>query len=98
VPDLIAEVERLRDELEHAHARAEDERGGRRVAGAAADRFRDVVAEVTGHTDKNPGDDVLVSELRSMHGKGGPEPRRWRDFLTGALAQVDQIRADEATS
>jgi len=66
-----------------------DEKAGRRVAGEAADRFRDVVCEVLG-LDENPGDDELVSQLRALHGKTGPEPRRWRDFVTGAVAHAER--------
>lgn len=73
-----------------------DARAAHRTAAAAADRFRDVLAECLGHAEENPGDDTLVAEVRSHFGRPGPEPTRWRDFLTGALAQVDQIRADRA--
>jgi hypothetical protein len=65
-----------------------DEKTGRHVAGEAADRFRDVITEVLGLGD-NPGDDELVRQLRALHGKTGPEPRRWRDFLTGAVAHME---------
>jgi hypothetical protein len=74
----------------------EDLEGGYRAAAAAADRFRDVLSECLGHSDENPGDDVLVAELRTHFGKTGPEPVRWRNFLTGVLAEVDQIRAGTA--
>lgn len=57
------------------------------------DRFRDVLAEALGYADVNPGDEVLLADLRRHFGKTGPEPTRWRDFLTGAKAQVDQINA-----
>jgi len=70
-------------------AAVEDERAARRIAGEAADRFRDVVSEVLG-LDENPGDDELIVRLRSLHGKTGPEPRRWRDFITGAKAYVER--------
>jgi len=70
-------------------AALEDERAARRIAGESADRFRDVVCEVLG-LDENPGDDELIARLRDMHGKSGPEPRRWRDFLTGAKAVVER--------
>ncbi|MEU9515893.1 hypothetical protein [Micromonospora sp. NPDC048169] len=70
-------------------AALDDEKAGRRVAGEAADRFRDVVTEILG-LDDNPGDDELISQLRALHGKTGPEPRRWRDFITGAVAHVER--------
>lgn len=70
-----------------------DMTAARKVAADAADRFRDVLAECLGHDDNNPGDDVLVAEIRARFGKTGPEPTRWRDFLTGALARLDQINA-----
>lgn len=76
-----------------AEADAADQRGGYREAAAAADRFRDALSECLGHEDENPGDDVLVSELRAHFGKSGPEPRRWRDFMVGANAMRDQINA-----
>jgi hypothetical protein len=43
-------------------------------------------------------DDALTArdDLREHFGKTGPEPRRWRDFVTGARAVVDQINADRA--
>jgi hypothetical protein len=72
----------------------DDERAAKKVAADAADRFRDVLSECLGHEDENPGDDVLVSELRAHFGRTGPEPTRWRDFCSGALAFVDQINAD----
>lgn len=65
-----------------------------RVAAAAADRFRDVLAEALGYEDENPGDEVLIRDLRAHFGKTGPEPTRWREFLTGAQAVVDQINAE----
>lgn len=80
--------------LASAKAEAEDERAARKVAGDSADRFRDVLSECLGHEDENPGDDVLVRELRAHFGRTGPEPTRWRDFCTGALAVVDQINAE----
>jgi hypothetical protein len=55
-----------------------------------------VLSECLGHPDENPGDDVLVAEVREHFGKSGPEPTRWRDFLSGALATIDQINADRA--
>lgn len=79
------------DQWVRTRAEVDDERAARRTAGDAADRFRDVLSECLGHPDENPGDDVLVSELRHHFGKTGPEPTRWRDFVTGARAQVDQI-------
>ena len=79
--------------VEHLQARLDDETAARRIAGGAADRFRDVLSECLGHADENPGDDVLVTELRQHFGKTGPEPTRWRNFLTGARAVMDQINA-----
>lgn len=79
--------------VEHLQARLDDQTAARRIAGGAADRFRDVLSECLGHADENPGDDVLVTELREHFGKTGPEPTRWRDFLTGARAVMDQINA-----
>jgi hypothetical protein len=64
-----------------------------KIASDTADRFRDVVSEALG-LDVNPGDDLLVEQLRALHGKTGPEPMRWRNFLTGAIAHIDQIEAD----
>jgi hypothetical protein len=93
-PMLDGEYERLRVENTAQAARLEEQRGATRVAAAAADRFRDVLSEALGHADENPGDDVLVAELRERFGFSGPEPTRWRDFLTGARAQIDQIEAD----
>ncbi|MEU1327205.1 hypothetical protein [Streptomyces microflavus] len=81
------------DELAHLRADLEDQRQARQTAAGAADRFRDVLSEALGHGDENPGDDVLVAELRVHFGKTGPEPTRWREFLTGAEAIRDQINA-----
>lgn len=87
-------VERLAaDRLAAVEAALADERAAKQIAAEAADRFRDVLSEALGHDDENPGDDVLVAELRRHFGKSGPEPRRWRDFCAGALARLDQIRA-----
>lgn len=66
---------------QHLQDRLEDMTEARRIAADAADRFRDVICEVLDYTDENPGDDVLVVELREHFGKTGPEPTRWRDFL-----------------
>lgn len=71
----------------------EDCRAAYRTASGAADRFRDVLSEVLGHTDENPGDDDLVAEIRKHFGKSGPEPTRWRDSLVGYEALIDQINA-----
>jgi hypothetical protein len=81
-------------ERDALRALLDDERAARRVAADAADRFRDVLSECLGHPDENPGDDVLVAELRDHFGRTGPEPTGWRDFIAGALAQVDQINAE----
>lgn len=81
-------------ELVVMRAERDDARGGYRVAAEAADRFRDVLSECLGHADENPGDDVLIADLRSHFGMTGPEPTRWRDFCTGARAALDQIEAD----
>lgn len=100
IRDALAELRRaeaerdaLAAQLDALRAECEDQRGARKVASDAANRFRDVLAECLGHDDNNPGDDVLVAEIRAHFGKTGPEPTRWRDFLTGALARLDQIRA-----
>jgi hypothetical protein len=71
----------------------DDIRGAYKMSSDSLDRFREIVAEVTGHGDRNPGDDILLADLREIHGKTGPEPTRWRDFITGAKATVDQINA-----
>lgn len=83
VNDLMRPVVAERDAL----------RAALKTASESADRFRDVLSEALGHPDENPGDDALVAELRRHFGKTGPEPTRWRDFLIGARAQVDQINA-----
>ncbi|MFB6665997.1 hypothetical protein [Streptomyces parvus] len=80
-------------ELNRLRADLEDQRKARQTAAGAADRFRDVLSEALGHDDENPGDDALIAELRAHFGKTGPEPTRWRDFLTGAEAIRDQINA-----
>lgn len=90
VTDRLGEIARLRAALD-------DERGAKRVAADAADRFRDVLSECLGYPDENPGDDVLVRDLRAHFGKTGPEPTRWREFCTGARATLDQINADRAS-
>lgn len=80
-------------ETDQLRAELKDQRKAYRTASGAADRFRDVLAEALGHADENPGDDVLVAELRAHFGKTGPEPTRWRDFLTSAGAVRDRINA-----
>lgn len=75
-------------------AQLADERAARKIAGDAADRFRDVLSECLGHDDENPGDDTLVREVRAHFDKTGPEPTRWRDFCTAALARAEQVTAD----
>lgn len=77
----------LPDRLVLLHRRLEDVTEAHRIASEAADRFRDVVTECLG-LDQNPGDDLLVEFLRARCGKTGPEPTRWRDFCSDALAQV----------
>ncbi|GAA4176503.1 hypothetical protein [Gryllotalpicola koreensis] len=67
----------------------EDEKAAHRIAADAADRFRDVISEVLG-LHENPGDDELVRQIRDLHGRTGPEPTRWRDFITGAKAAVER--------
>lgn len=84
------ELQQLRDELE-------DQRAAKQTAAGAADRFRDVLCEALGHPDENPGDDVLVAELRARFGKTGPEPTAWRDRLVGYEAIRDQINAAALT-
>lgn len=81
------------DENDALRSERDNARGGYRVAAAAADRFRDVLAEALGYEDESPGDEVLIRDLRKHFGKTGPEPTRWRDFCAGALAVVDQINA-----
>ena len=66
-----------------------DECEAHRIAAEAADRFRDVLCEVL-DLGENPGDDELVALIRKVHGKSGPEPRRWRDFITGAKAHLER--------
>lgn len=65
-----------------------DEQAARKIAGSAADRFRDVITEVL-NLSENPGDDVLINSLRALHGKRGPEPTAFRDFCTGAQAHLE---------
>lgn len=65
-----------------------DERGARRMVADSADRFRDVITEVL-DLPENPGDDALVERLRAVHGKTGPERHTWRDFMTGAVAHME---------
>jgi len=86
------------NEIECLRAALDDERGAKKVAAGAADRFRDVLSECLGYGDENPGDDVLVRDLRAHFGKAGPEPTRWRDFCAGALATLDQINADRMST
>lgn len=83
----------LRAERDRLAAALDDQRRAKQTAAAAADRFRDVLSEALGHPDENPGDDVLVADLRMHFGKVGPEPTRWRDFLVSAEAVRDQINA-----
>jgi len=92
----LTRIDALTAERDAALARLDEQRGATRVAAGAADRFRDVLSEFLGHGEANPGDDVLVAELREKRGFSGPEPTRWRDFLTGARAQIDQIEADRS--
>ncbi|WP_020135090.1 hypothetical protein [Streptomyces sp. 351MFTsu5.1] len=84
------------DDLDQLHAELEDQHAARRTAAGAADRFRDILCEALGHDHDNPGDDVLVAELRAHFGKSGPEPTNWRDRLTGYEAIRDQINAAHA--
>lgn len=72
----------------------EEYRGAWRMAADQLDRFRDVLADCLGHSEENPGDEVLLAELRDHFGKTGPEPTRWRDFIAGAEARLDQIVAE----
>ncbi|MFD9721066.1 hypothetical protein [Streptomyces sp. NPDC059076] len=81
------------DERARLRAELDDQRKAKQIAAQAADRFRDVLSEALGHSDENPGDDVLVAELRTHFGRTGPEPTRWRDFLAGAEAIRDQLNA-----
>lgn len=70
-------------EIESLMERLADMTAARDTAAGAVDRFRDVVCEVLGHDQQNPGDDVLIAELRARFGKTGPEPTRWRDSCAG---------------
>ena len=88
-PAIVLDPEDVRRLTANLTAALEDERAARKVAGDAVDRFRDVVSEVLG-LDRNPGDDALVEQLRSLHGKSGPEPQRWRNFVTGAVAHLER--------
>jgi hypothetical protein len=65
-----------------------NEREARKIAGAAADRFRDVITEVL-NLPENPGDDALIEQIRARHGKTGPEPTTFRDFCAGAVAHLE---------
>lgn len=78
-------------QLDHLYADLEDQRAARQTAAGAADRFRDVLCEALGHPDDNPGDDILIAQLRAHFGKTGPEPTNWRDRLVGYEAARDQI-------
>jgi hypothetical protein len=80
-------------ELDALYVELEDQHAARQTAAGAADRFRDVLCEALGHDDDNPGDDILVAELRAHFGKTGPEPTNWRDRLAGYEAIRDQINA-----
>lgn len=77
------------DAAQAALTAAADYKAAWRIAGESADRFRDVVSEAL-DLDENPGDDELIRLLRAQHGKQGPEPRRWRDFITGAEAHLER--------
>ena len=90
----LGQMQREATENDALQKMLDDERAAKKVAADAADRFRDVLSECLGHPDENPGDDALVAELREHFGKTGPEPTRWRDFCSGALAVVDQINAE----
>jgi hypothetical protein len=81
------------DQLDRLYAELEDQRGAKQTAAGAADRFRDILCEALNHDDDNPGDDVLVAELRAHFGKTGPEPTNWRVRLAGYGAVRDQINA-----
>jgi hypothetical protein len=91
---IEAERDALKAAIERTNAELDDERAAKKIAADAADRFRDVLSEALGRPDENPGDDVLVAELRQHFGLNGPEPTRWREFVTGAKAVVDQINAE----
>jgi hypothetical protein len=91
--DIDAELRHANEQIERLTAELSDERGAKRIAADSADRFRDVLCEVLNHPDENPGDDVLVAELRANFGKTGPEPTAWRNRLAGYEAIRDQIKA-----
>lgn len=96
-------IEAVRQEEREKAAQAEsalrldldDRIKAHQMCSASLDRFRDVVCEVAGYA-MNPGDDIALARLREMHGLAGPEPTRWRDFMTWADAQRDQINAAAA--
>lgn len=81
------------DQLDALFVELEDQRAAKQTAAGAADRFRDVLCEALGYSDDNPGDDVLVAELRARFDKSGPEPTAWRNRLAGYEAVRDQINA-----
>src|SRR5690242_13614810 len=91
--DQQGQINDLREENGRLRVDLEAQRKARQTAAGGADRFRDVLSEALGHPDETPGDDVLIATLREHFGKTGPEPTRWRDFLTGAEAIKDQINA-----
>lgn len=66
---------------EDLQTRFEDAYKAWRMAAENTDRFRDVVADCLGYVDDQPGDDVLIAELREHFGRTGPEPTRWREFV-----------------
>ncbi|RPE27334.1 hypothetical protein [Kitasatospora cineracea] len=89
-----ADRQQLREENAQLHGELHNSRAAHRTASETADRFRDVLADALGHPDENPGDDVLVTELRRHFGRTGPEPTRWRDLVQRA----DQLRTQAAPS
>lgn len=81
------------DQLDALYDQLEDQSAATRAAAGAADRFRDILCDILGHPDDNPGGDVLAAEIRARFGKTGPEPTSWRDRLVGYEAIRDQINA-----
>lgn len=66
-----------------------------RLAAGYTDRFRDVVADCLGYIDSQPGDDVLIAELREHFGRTGPEPTRWREFTSEVWAEFGYTPSHE---
>lgn len=63
--EITGEMVELTAERDAALAQMADVQGAHRMSSDALDRFRDVVCEATAHDDSNPGDDVLIADLRA---------------------------------